>query len=422
MNTFRPGLILVLVCCALLVAAINGGRDAVTFSATLEDAAAETGKMSSIAGNGYVPRDASEVLQASHRKYLESCMLFQAGESERARDAFNAAVDLLLTPDWDAASSLHLNHFFQEMMQRIPGGQAGSPVDGSGPELFLLEISPSLGDEFDTARLADGGYGIPISVNRMVVRSLYYWLNDGGRFFADGLKRSGQYRPIIERIFREESVPLDLMYLAQVESLFKPTAFSKARAKGIWQFNTSTALQYGLCVAEDIDERSDPEKSTRAAARYLKDLYRAFGDWNLALAAYNWGGARVKRLMQETGVRDFWALARAGGGMPNETRNHVPLIHASIILAHNAEIFELPTELDPYVEYVEISVPRPVDLCEVARILDITVEEIRRLNPALTASRTPAGYPGFRLKIPAGSDVHLRERLATLAMMSEKYS
>ena len=101
MNTFRPGLILVLVCCALLVAAINGGRDAVTFSATLEDAAAETGKMSSIAGNGYVPRDASEVLQASHRKYLESCMLFQAGESERARDAFNAAVDLLLTPDWD---------------------------------------------------------------------------------------------------------------------------------------------------------------------------------------------------------------------------------------------------------------------------------------------------------------------------------
>ena len=426
MKKFRPGLILILVCCALITLQINSDKASVTYSATLTDNTInpELDKMPYILGNSYIPREASEVIRASHEKYLEGCTLVQAGESKKARKRFNEAVDLLLSPQWDVTSTLHLNHFFQEMIQRIP---KESPLylteedDSKAQQVFPLNISPSLENEF-ASHLGDTSYEIPITLNKTVAKSIYYWLNDGHRSFVDGLMRSGQYRPIIERIFREESIPLDLMYLAQVESLFKPTAFSKARAKGIWQFNKSTAIQYGLKVTRDIDERSDPEKSTRAAARYLKDLYNSFGDWNLVLAAYNCGGTRVKRLIHETGEKDFWGLVHSNCKLPKETKNYIPLIHASIILARNPEKFGLPTKLNSYIEYVEVAVTKPIDLYAAAEVLHTTVDDLKRLNPSLRNLKTPADYPDFRLKVPADSDVYLRERLVALSLISEPYS
>ncbi|MBN2319654.1 MAG: lytic transglycosylase domain-containing protein [Acidobacteria bacterium] len=423
MKQFRPGFIAILVCCTLFATEINSEHPAVTFSATLstKDTNPQFDKMAYILGNSYVPKGVSQVLQASHEKYLEGCDLMQAGESEKARIFFNEAVDLLLSPNWDMTSTLHLNHFFQEMIQRIPKDQFlyySDSEDSSARDLIPLTISPSLKDEL-IFHLGGTSYEIPITINKTVAKSLYYWLNDGRRFFIEGLLRSGQYRPIIERIFREENVPLDLMYLAQVESLFKPTAFSKARAKGIWQFNKSTAIQYGLKVTRDVDERSDPEKSTRAAARYLKDLYNTFGDWNLVLAAYNWGGARVKRLVQNTGIDDFWELVHTGQKLPKETKNHIPLIHASIILARNPEKFGLPLQLDAPLEYVEVSVSKAIDLRAAAEVLNTTVEELKHLNPSLRNLRTPAKYPDYRLKVPADSDVNLRERLVALSVMIE---
>ena len=410
MKRFSPGFGIVTLCCLLLPA----------WGAAGPSSAADA--------------EAGALIQASRELLLEGETLIRAGDPEGAREHFDRAVDMLLDSEWDLTAHPEIAAYFQDLIGEIKEAEsrylfvsvefdeeAESVEDYGDLDLGAMTDDPVLREAL-TASIAEHRYDIPIAVNELVIHSIQHWLQRGRKPFEEGLVRSGQYREMIETIFGEEGIPLDLINLAQVESHFKAHALSRTRARGIWQFMEGTAVRYGLKVNRHVDERSDPEKATRAAARYLKDLYAMFGDWNLALAAYNWGGARVKRLMQETGVGDFWALARAGGGMPNETRNHVPLIHASIILAHNAEIFELPTELDPYVEYVEISVPRPVDLCEVARILDITVEEIRRLNPALTASRTPAGYPGFRLKIPAGSDVHLRERLATLAMMSEKYS
>lgn len=426
MNKFRPVLIVMFVCCAVITLQINSSPVSATFSATLDDGKfnQEFDKMAYLIGNSYIPREASAVLQASHEKYLQGCDLVQRGDSERARESFNEAVDLLLSPNWDVTSTLHLNHFFQELIQGIPKGSSGYPFEYPADEdmdLFPLKMAPSLEEEF-SAHLGDTRYQIPITLNRTVAKSIYYWLNDGRRCYIEGLMRSGQYRPIIERIFREESVPTDLMYLAQVESLFKPTAVSKMRAKGIWQFNKSTAIHYGLKVTGDIDERSDPEKSTRAAARYLKDLYKSFGDWNLALAAYNWGGGRVRRLMQRTGAHDFWDLVRSVQEIPKETKNYIPLVQASIILGRNPEKFDLPTELDPYLEYVEVAVPRPIDLSAAAKVLNTTVDDLKSLNPALKGSRTPSGYPGFRLKVPADSDVNLRERLVALSVMAEPYS
>jgi membrane-bound lytic murein transglycosylase D len=425
MKKFRPGLILIFVCCALFTVEINSGRDSVTFSATLTDGEfnPELDKMSSILGNSYIPREAAEVLQASHQKYLEGMDLVQSGESEKARNRFNEAVDLLLSSQWDITSTLHLNHFFQDLIQRIPQETyyLAEKSDAETRKLYPLKISPSLKKEFGD-HLGNTSYEIPITVNKTVAKSIYYWLNDGRQIFVNGLKRSGRYRPLIERIFREESVPLDLMYLAQVESLFKPTAYSKAQARGIWQFNESTAQQFGLKITRDIDERCDPEKSTRAAARYLKELYDTFGDWNLVLAAYNCGGGRVARMIRQAGIHDFWGLAQSGHGMPKETKNYIPLIQASIILARNPERFGLPTDLDPYTEYVEVAVQKPLDLHAAAKVLHTSVNELRRLNPSLTTMRTPAGYPDYRLKVPADSDVNLRERLVALSQMAALYS
>ncbi|MBN2241913.1 MAG: lytic transglycosylase domain-containing protein [Acidobacteria bacterium] len=421
MTKFRPGLIAILVFCALFTTDINSEPYAGALQSNLsaQDKSPQFDKMMYIAGNSYVPKGASEVLQASHEKYLEGRGRMQAGESEKARILFNEAVDLLLSPDWDTTSTLHLNHFFQDLVQRIPIEKSlyrSSSGKNSGINLTPLAISPEFQDDF-ASLLGDNRYEIPITINKTVAKSLYYWLNDGRHDFIEGWVRSGKYRAIIERIFREENVPLDLMYLAQVESLFKPTAFSKALAKGIWQFNKSTAIQYGLKVTQDIDERSDTEKSTRAAARYLKDLYAAFGDWNLALAAYNWGGARVKKLVQQTGINDFWELVDTGRGLPMETKNHVPLIHASIVLARNPEKFGLPLQLDPPLDYVEVSVSKPIDLRAAAEVLNTTLRALQKLNPSLRGLSTPAQYPDYRLKVPADSDVNLRERLVALSAM-----
>jgi membrane-bound lytic murein transglycosylase D len=227
---------------------------------------------------------------------------------------------------------------------------------------------------------------------------------------------------LIEKVFREESIPLDLMYLAQVESLFKTHAVSKAQAKGIWQFEKDTAILYGLKVNREVDERSDPEKSTRAAARYLKDLFATFKDWNLALAAYNWGEGKVQRLISSTGLKDFWQLVDLRRKLPEETKNHIPLIQASVILARNPEKYGWPKRLVPPLKYSEMSVSKPLDLDAAAKVLDTTVDELKKLNPALKGFTTPANYPNYRLKVPAGVDPRAHELLNALPAAATKTS
>ncbi len=377
-----------------------------------------------------LPKEMLELMHASRAKYLEGSGLIKAGESDKARESFNKAVDLLLQSDWDVASTPVLNRFFQDLIQRIQEDESRyllAPFDQKDQE----EIESAVVDELDqfgshavsadpslqdplAADLAQTKYEIPITMNEMVEKSLDYWLNSGRKYFVDGLLRSGQYRPIIEKVFREESIPLDLMYLAQVESLFKPHAVSRAKAKGIWQFERGTAIRYGLKVTRDVDERSDPEKSTRAAARYLNDLFAMFKDWNLALAAYNWGEGKVQRLIESTGLKDFWQLVDLRRKLPEETKNHIPLIQASVILARNPEKFGLPTDLDPPLKYSEVSVSKPIDLRAAAKVLSTSIDELKKLNPAIRGFTTPANYPNFQLKVPADSDPKIHDKLAAL--------
>jgi membrane-bound lytic murein transglycosylase D len=376
-----------------------------------------------------LPAGMLDLMKDARSIYLEGSSLIRSGDSDKAREAFDKAVDLLLNSNWDLTSTPALNAFFLDLIQRIEKDESRYLAvqnddsdeqiekavldDLDSLDLTSLVADPSLRETL-IADLGKTQYDIPITINESVVKSLDFWLNRGRQYFIDGLQRSGQYRQMIEQVFREESIPLDLMYLAQVESLFKPYALSKAQAKGIWQFGKGTAIRYGLKVTRDVDERSDPEKSTRAAAHYLNDLFAMFKDWNLALAAYNWGEGNVQRLIDKTGLNDFWQLIDLKRKLPEETKNHVPLIQASVILARNPEKYGLPAKLDPPLKYAEVSVSKPIDLRAAARVLSTSIDELKKLNPSLKGLTTPANYPDFQLKVPLDCDPETHDQLATL--------
>ncbi len=431
MNRLWPvHLIMVSLCLYILVCTISGQMPA-ALSAELSVVAMENSAADSSTytlDNSYIPVDMMDIIRNSRLKYLEGSSLIKAGDSDKAKEAFDMAVDLVLQSDWDLASTPALNKYFQDLIHRIQEDESRylmAPYDTEEKiesavvddledlDLIPITIDPALRITF-ASDLTETKYDIPITINEMVMKSLDFWLNHGRKHFADGLVRSGQYRPIIEKVFREESIPLDLMYLAQVESFFKPHAVSRAKAKGIWQFEKGTAQLYGLKVNRDVDERSDPEKSTRAAAHYLNDLFTMFKDWNLVLAAYNWGDGRVQRLINRTGLKDFWKLANLKRKLPRETKNHIPLIQASVILGRNPEKYGFPTELDPPLRYAEVTISKPIDLRAAAKVLSTSTDELKRLNPALRGLTTPANYPNFQLKVPVDSDPETHERLAAL--------
>ena len=384
----------------------------------------------SASDNANVPKAMMDLMQTSRGKFLEGYNLIRTGDSDAARDCFDAAVDVMLRSNWNLESTPALNKYFQDLVLQIKDAESRYLFSSTDPEIDYEDESaadieyenldfaaitndPELREALASS-IMQNDYDIPITINDMVLKSLEFWLNRGRKHFEEGLLRSGQYRPIIEEVFREESIPLDLINLAQVESFFKTNALSKAQAKGMWQFLKPTALRYGLKVTRDIDERSDPEKSTRAAARYLKDLYSMFQDWNLALAAYNWGEGKVKRLIDGTGLNDFWQLANLKRKLPEETKKHIPLIQASTILARNPEKYGFPKELDPPVQYVKVSVSKPIDLGAAAKVLNTSFDMLKKLNPSLKGTTTPANYPNFQLKIPVDSDPDSHEQLAAL--------
>jgi membrane-bound lytic murein transglycosylase D len=377
-----------------------------------------------------IPQEMQALMQRAQVQYIQGSDLLKSGDTDRARESFDTAVDLLLQSRWSIAGTPELNSFLHDLVNRIkrdeslylrpPQSEEEETESAVADELKALDlipiqVDPALQDAVE-ADILTSRYDIPVVLNESVLKSLNYWLGRGRKYFSDGLLRSGRYRDMVAQIFQTEELPLDLMYLAQVESLFKTNALSRAYARGMWQFTRGTALRYGLKVNRYIDERMDPEKSTRAAARYLKDLYGMFEDWNLVLAAYNVGEAKVQKLLDQYGRRDFWELSnlRVRRGLPKETKNHVPLILSSVILAHNPDKYGLPVDLDPPLQYEEVKIPKRVSLNAIAKTLGTEVEALKRLNPALRTSYTPANDPEFELRVPPGIDRALHEELASL--------
>jgi membrane-bound lytic murein transglycosylase D len=253
----------------------------------------------------------------------------------------------------------------------------------------------------DTDQRRCSAYDIPIVINDPVLRILAVYQNDLHDVIARGLARSGRFIPMIERIFQEEGLPKDLAQIAMVESSFIPRARSPMAACGIWQFIPATGRQYGLAANAVMDERNDPEKATRAAAKYLAFLHDLFHDWYLAMAAYNAGEGKILRTMERTGLTDFWQLA-ASGLLKPQTQNYVPAVIASTLIAKNPSHYGFEVEYERPLEYDTVRLDRPVSLRHLAA-KTAPIEDLYRLNPELRGEITPAGPAGYELKVPPGA-------------------
>ncbi len=241
------------------------------------------------------------------------------------------------------------------------------------------------------------------------------WSGGRRRLTLDSaLRRGERYLPMIREIFREEGVPEDLAYLALVESHFHHDARSPAAALGLWQFIESTGRACGLRIDWWVDERLDPEASTRAAARHLEELYERFQDWELALAAYNAGPNGLERAIRRGAGSDFWELAE-GRALRAETRRYVPKFYAALHLARSSEP-GAGEELDPVepFRYDTVRIDSPVDLRTAARAAGVSVARLRELNPALRRGCTPPSAEPFDLRVPEGSGGAVEEALAKI--------
>jgi membrane-bound lytic murein transglycosylase D len=352
-------------------------------------------------------------VQTAQRRFQNGKRLYQAGDLAAARAEFDRAVDLMLeASDQGLIDRQQYDRQLDEMVDSIHRFDladlgAAAPLEQDKFEKAPLEdilqmtfpVDPKLKDKV-REQVAATTSQLPLTVNDTVLGYINYFSNRGRRTLLYGLQRSGRYRPMIQRVLDEEGVPQELIHLAQAESGFFPRAMSRAAAGGMWQFVKFRGQEYGLKQAAYTDDRFDPEKATRAAARHLKDLYHEFGDWYLAIAAYNCGPVNVEKAVERTGSADFFEL-RDRGVLPRETTNYVPIILAMTIMEKNAAEYGIQGfQLDPPLEYDTIESSAPTSLTLVADILDMPVTEIAALNPASLKGMVPAEYP---IHVPKGT-------------------
>jgi len=350
----------------------------------------------------------------AEKAYQTGLADYQAGHLDAAKLDFNKAVDILMQGPVDVKSDERLQQEFDKVTEEIhklemQAFKAGdgfteeqsepAPIDEANAVTFPADVNVKAKAE---AELKTTESDLPLIINDYVAGYINYYSTRGKGTFERALARSGRYREMILRIFKEEGVPKDLIYLAQAESGFIPVALSRAGARGMWQFMASRANGYGLERNWWVDERQDPEKATRAAARHLKDLYNEFGDWYLAMAAYNSGPGNVQQAVKRTGYVDFWELYKRDV-LPAETKNYVPIILAMTIMSKNPAQYGLDDVVpDQPEKFDTVTVDYPVDLRLVAECIDVAIEKLVNLNPSLLRRTTPKDQP-FALHLPAGT-------------------
>ena len=370
------------------------------------------------------PSDSEFLIQRANDRFAAGKRALQQGQPDQARLEFDRAVDVLFNAPENLPGRAALERRLEELVDaiyHIDQDQLGSSAPeeqvsyDKAPLDDILEmtfpIDPSLrGKVREQVRMTVSQ--LPLEESDAVVSFINFFSSTKGRrILLGGMQRSGRYKAMIERVFAEEGLPEELIFLAQAESGFQPRAVSNKLCVGIWQFAKFRGNEYGLNQTPATDDRMDPEKATRAAARHLHDLYEHFGDWYLAMAAYNCGPGCVDSAVMRTGYADFWELRRRNA-LPLQTANYVPAILAMVIMSKNAQEYGLQdVDFEPAVNYDSLELQTPTHIGLIAAALDRSVSELKDLNPSLIKSVAPGG---FTLRVPKGQVPQLEAALKVI--------
>jgi membrane-bound lytic murein transglycosylase D len=372
------------------------------------------------------------LIAVSQQHFIDGERELGLGHLEQAKRAFDRAIDVLLQSPYGARSEPRIREHFDRLVERVSAYEIKALAQGDGfvekksepasiDDLLALSTSekPAPTTELQNtvqSDLSQTRHDVDIPLNSRVLSYIELFQGNLREFIEEGLRRGTRYLPMIQDEFKKAGLPLDLAYVPLIESAFKTNAQSRAKAKGMWQFMSTTGLEHGLKQNWYLDERSDPEKATKAAAKYLKTLGSMFdGDWHLALASYNGGPGRVQRAVARSQKTDFWELTSSTRYLPRETREYVPMILAAMVIAKNPTQYGFNVSADQPLSYERVKVTDPVDLRRVAEWTGTPIDEIESLNPELRRWTTPVRMPNYEVKVPVGSGDAFRARLAEVA-------
>jgi membrane-bound lytic murein transglycosylase D len=374
------------------------------------------------------PDPVSDLVSKAEQEYQAGLANYHGGKTEDAKHNFDNALNALLSSALDIRSDERLQKEFDRIVQGVndvyPGGTgqeaeaAQEPQQKSEPAPIdtTNEIAPAAdaGTKAKAeAELRKTHSDLPLMMTDQVAGYIAYFSGHGRSVFESAYARSGRYHDMMVSVLKEQGLPQDLIYLALAESGFHPHAVSRVGARGIWQFMAGRGLGYGLHHNMYLDDRQDPEKSTRAAARHLKDLYNQFGDWYLAMAAYNSGPGTVQAAVKRTGYADFWELYNRNV-LPRETKNYVPIILAATLMAKNPAQYGLDSVvMEKPDDYDTVTIDYPVDLRLVSDCVSASISDLQDINPSLLRLSTPR-IGSFQLHLPAGTKDQFETTIAAV--------
>lgn len=365
-----------------------------------------------------VENEVSQSIERILYVYKTGKMYADIGYIEDAGNYFNKAVELAYSQPEEVVNNPEFKQFREDLINKIhlhettllaKGDAFSENVGDNDVKDEILnegDLKLSGEEEKKEKQLVESSrvtYSFPIVVNNKVLAFIKAYSTKLKPVIEASLERSGRYIERYKEIFREQGIPEDLAYLPVIESGFRIHAYSRAKAKGIWQFMKGTARLEGLKVDWWVDERCDPEKSAIAAAKHLKKLYRHYNDWYLALAAYNAGQGKIDRAIRRAKTRDFWKLSKHRWLLRRETKNYVPAFIAALIIAKNPEKYGF-TELEykKPLEYDTVEIDSCTDLRVIAKLCNTSVKKIQELNPHLRRLTTPVRAKKFKVYIPKG--------------------
>lgn len=376
--------------------------------------------------------DVSQLIDQAEDYYTAGLDDYQSGDMGKAKQEFDNALSVLLESRLGVLNDNRLTEEFDLLEDNINSMELAAIEQGnslSAHQYVPTPIESFSGLTFSAnrgamqrmrAEMLSIHSDIPLVTNQSVSGAVAYLAQHARGYVTSVLERLGKYGPMISEALRENGLPHDLLYLPGPESAYDPRAVSRKGARGLWQLMAETAELYGLRVNRSVDEREDPYRSTQVAARDLKSLYKTFGDWYLALAAYDSGPGTVQRAIARTGYANYWTLRRLHA-LPPETESYVPVFLATALIAKDPHAYGFDVKPEAPIEADHVRVSVPTDLRLISDLIDYPADELAALNPELKTWRTPADDPGFILNLPRGTESLFEKRVATVPVAERRW-